>query len=145
MSPERRADWSLEADMRVARGHKLDAHIPQVFLDSPISHTGAALATILGFVWGLTLGRGKVTHEKGLWIFTRMPGWAFGRGGICIGSCYFTRSTVSPAVLGHERVHREQWRRYGLLFPLLYALAGRDPLRNRFEIEAGLKAGGYAR
>ena len=30
-----------------------------------------------------------------------------------------------------------------MLFPLLYLIAGRDPLRNRFEIEAGLEAGGY--
>ena len=27
--------------------------------------------------------------------------------------------------------------------PLLYLLAGRDPLRNRFEIEAGLEDGNY--
>jgi hypothetical protein len=27
--------------------------------------------------------------------------------------------------------------------PFLYALAGSDPLTNRFEIEAGLEEGGY--
>ena len=27
--------------------------------------------------------------------------------------------------------------------PVLYLLAGRDPLRNRFEIEAGLEDGNY--
>ena len=27
--------------------------------------------------------------------------------------------------------------------PLLYLVAGRDPLRNRFEIEAGLEDGNY--
>ena len=27
--------------------------------------------------------------------------------------------------------------------PLLYGLAGRNPLRNRFEIEAGLEDGNY--
>ncbi|MGN6125385.1 MAG: Fe-S oxidoreductase, partial [Humibacter sp.] len=27
--------------------------------------------------------------------------------------------------------------------PVLYLLAGRDPLNNRFEIEAGLEKGGY--
>jgi hypothetical protein len=46
-------------------------------------------------------------------------------------------------VLEHEAVHKRQWQRYGMLFPLMYAIAGRDPLRNRFEIEAGLEAGGY--
>ena len=40
-------------------------------------------------------------------------------------------------------MHKAQWRTYGMLFPLLYLIAGRDPLRNRFEIEAGLEAGGY--
>jgi hypothetical protein len=39
----------------------------------------------------------------------------------------------------------QQWKHYGMLFPLLYALAGRDPLQNRFEIEAGLEKGGYVR
>jgi hypothetical protein len=29
--------------------------------------------------------------------------------------------------------------------PILYALAGSDPQRNRFEIEAGLEDGGYVR
>jgi hypothetical protein len=32
-----------------------------------------------------------------------------------------------------------------MVFPLLYAVAGRNPLKNRFEIEAGLKRGGYIR
>jgi hypothetical protein len=30
-----------------------------------------------------------------------------------------------------------------MLFPLLYLIAGRNPLKNRFEIEAGLEKGGY--
>jgi hypothetical protein len=46
-------------------------------------------------------------------------------------------------VLEHEAVHKAQWRRHGFLFPVLYALAGRDPLRNRYEIEADLRKGGY--
>ena len=49
----------------------------------------------------------------------------------------------SDAVLRHEAVHKRQWRRYGFLMPVLYLLAGRNPLRNRFEIEAGLEDGGY--
>jgi hypothetical protein len=32
-----------------------------------------------------------------------------------------------------------------MLFPLLYLSAGTNPLRNRFEIEAGLEKGGYLR
>ena len=43
----------------------------------------------------------------------------------------------------HEAVHKRQWQRYGILMPLLYTLSGRDPLRNRFEIEADLADGNY--
>ena len=32
---------------------------------------------------------------------------------------------------------------YMVLMPLLYLFAGRNPLRNRFEIEAGLEDGNY--
>ena len=74
-----------------------------------------------------------------------MPKWTFGRGGSCVGACYLTDTNVSTPVLRHERVHREQWKRYGLALPVLYWLSGRDPLQNRFEIEAGLKDGGYIR
>ena len=48
-------------------------------------------------------------------------------------------------MLAHERVHVEQWRRYGLAFIPLYLAAGREATRNRFEIEAGLERGGYVR
>ena len=50
---------------------------------------------------------------------------------------------MTDDVLEHEAVHKRQWQRYGMLFPLLYLVAGRDPLRNRFEVEAGLEKGGY--
>ncbi|MGB3840589.1 MAG: GNAT family N-acetyltransferase [Rhodanobacter sp.] len=49
------------------------------------------------------------------------------------------------AVLRHEGVHKQQWLRYGFLMPVLYLFAGRNALRNRFEIEAGLEDGGYVR
>ena len=53
------------------------------------------------------------------------------------------RRRRTDAVLAHEAVHAQQWLRYGFLMPLLYLFAGRDPLRNRFEIEAGLEDGNY--
>jgi hypothetical protein len=76
-------------------------------------------------------------------VFSGMPNWTFGRGGSCVGGCYLTNRNVGEHVLGHEAVHKEQWLKYGMLFPLLYLIAGRNPLKNRFEIEAGLEAGGY--
>ena len=79
----------------------------------------------------------------GLIVFRGMPSRTFGRGGSCVGGCYLTGTNVSNDVLEHEAVHKRQWQRYGMLLPFLYLLAGRDPLRNRFEIEAGLEKGRY--
>ncbi len=79
----------------------------------------------------------------GLQVVTGLPSWAYPRGGICVGNVFLTGSAPSQAVLGHEAVHAQQWERYGLSFPLLYALAGSNPVTNRFEVEAGLQAGGY--
>lgn len=112
-------------------------------VDSPISRAGYWYATAVGFVWGAIWSTGRVERHEGLWVFRGMPRWTFGRGGSCVGGCYLTDRNAGPRVLVHEAVHREQWRRYGMLFPLLYLLAGRNPLRNRFEIEAGLEDGGY--
>lgn len=111
----------------------------------PLAWFGYAYATAVGFVWGSIWSTGVVRRIDGLWVFSGMPKWTFGRGGSCVGACYLTDTNVSPRVLKHERVHKTQWRKYGLALPLLYAFAGRDPLRNRFEIEAGLRDGGYIR
>lgn len=111
--------------------------------DSPISRLGYWWATAVGFTWGFIWSTGPIRRHDGLIVFTGMPNWTYGRGGSCVGGCYLTGSNDGERVIVHERVHREQWRRYGMLFPLLYFIAGRDPLRNRFEIEAGLEDGGY--
>lgn len=111
--------------------------------DSPVSRVGYWWATAVGFVWGSLWSTGRVERRNGLWVFQGMPKWTFGRGGSCVGGCYLTDRNVGRRVLVHEAVHRQQWRRYGMLFPLLYFVAGRDPLKNRFEIEAGLEDGGY--
>lgn len=111
----------------------------------PLARLGYLYATLVGLVWGSIWSTGRVERHEGLWVFRGMPRWTFGRGGSCVGSCYLTDRNVSAPVLRHELRHREQWRRYGLALPVLYLLAGRDPLRNRFEIEAGLEDGGYLR
>src|SRR5690606_6856370 len=105
----------------------------------PFAKLGYWYASIFGFIWGSIWSTGEVKRIDGLWVFTGMPNWTFGRGGSCVGACYLTTRNVGKAVLRHERVHVEQWRRYGLALPILYQLSGRNPLRNRFEIEAGLK------
>ncbi|WP_022881644.1 hypothetical protein [Gryllotalpicola ginsengisoli] len=104
---------------------------------------GYLFATAVGLAWGFLLSTGPVERRAGLFVFTGLPRWAFGRGGSCVGGCYLTADNAGDTVLEHEAVHKQQWQRYGMLFPLLYGLAGRDPRRNRFEIEAGLEKGGY--
>ena len=119
--------------------------IKSVLLDSPVSRAGYLYATAVGLTWGFILSTGRVERHGGLFVFRGMPKWAFGRGGSCVGGCYLTNQNVTPDVLEHEAVHKKQWLRYGMLFPLLYLAAGRNPLKNRFEIEAGLEKGGYVK
>ncbi|SEC04086.1 hypothetical protein SAMN04489806_2441 [Paramicrobacterium humi] len=116
-----------------------------ILLDSPLSRLGYLYATLVGLAWGALWSTGRIERRNGLFVFTGMPNWTFGRGGSCVGACYLTRTNVNDEVLEHEAVHKRQWQRYGMLFPVLYALSGFDPLRNRFEIEAGLEKGGYLR
>ncbi|MCI4660000.1 Fe-S oxidoreductase [Cryobacterium zhongshanensis] len=115
----------------------------RILFDSSLSRAGYLYATAVGLVWGGLLSTGRVERRGGLIVFRGLPDWAFGRGGSCVGGCYLTRDNVSDAILEHEAVHKRQWQHYGMLFPLLYRAAGRNPLTNRFEIEAGLDKGGY--
>ena len=97
----------------------------------------------MGFAWGFLCSTGHIERLGGLIVFRGMPKWSFRRGGACVGACYLTAHNVTPDVMEHEAVHVRQWKRYGFLFPVLYLFAGRNPLKNRFEIEAGLEKGGY--
>lgn len=117
--------------------------VTRLLFDSPISWLGYLYATTVGLVWGFVWSTGRVERRAGLFVFRGMPERAFGRGGSCVGGCYLTAQNVSDDVLEHEAVHKRQWQRYGMAFPLLYLFAGRDPLKNRYEIEAGLEKGGY--
>jgi hypothetical protein len=135
--------WQARAEQALERGRRWDRLIPGILLDSPISHAGAWYGTAVGWICAGAWSRGRIERREGLWVFRGMPPRTFRRGGVCVGSCFLTGDDPSPAVLRHEAVHARQWRRYGLLMPLLYLLAGRDPLRNRFEIEAGLEDGNY--
>ena len=138
------AGWRERAARAVAHGERLDRLIPAALLDSPISRLGYRWGTAVGFVWGALWSTGRVERREGLWVFRGLPRWAFRRGGVCVGGCYLTgEGRVTDRVLRHEAVHAQQWRRYGVLMPVLYLLAGMDPLRNRFEILAGLEAGNY--
>ena len=138
-------DWQAEAERILRRGRRFDRRIPSVLLRSPISRVGYWWGTAVGWLWGGLWSTGPVERRAGLWVFRGMPKWTFMRGGVCVGGCFLTGDVdPSDAVLRHEAVHRRQWLRYGFLLPVMYLFAGRDPLRNRFEIEAGLQDGGYA-
>ncbi len=101
------------------------------------------MATGAAALWGAVLGKGRLRREHGLIVADRLPSSAFGRGGTTVGGVFLTSRTVDEEVLEHEAAHRAQWKRFGLAFIPLYLAAGQDPLRNRFEIEAGLEKGGY--
>lgn len=138
------AGWRERAQRAVVRGAALDAWIPRMLLDSPLSLVGYWCGTAVGWAWGGLWSTGRIERRGGLWVFTGMPEWAFGRGGVCVGGCFLTGAgAVTDRVLVHEAEHARQWRRYGFLMPLLYLVAGRNPLTNRFEIMAGLEDGGY--
>ena len=117
----------------------------RILVDSPLSRAGYLYATAVGLAWGAIWSTGRIERRNGLVVFRGLPAWSFGRGGSCVGGVYLTNQNVTADVLEHEAVHKVQWQRYGMLFPLLYFIAGRDPLKNRFEIEAGLEKGGYLR
>ena len=138
------ADWRETADRVVTRAQRWDRWIPAFLLDSPISRLGYLWGTAIGWIWGGLWSTGRVERRGGLWIFRGMPPWTYGRGGVCVGGCFLTGSGRIPAsLIAHEAVHKRQWQRYGALMPVLYLLAGRNALTNRFEIEAGLEDGRY--
>lgn len=110
----------------------------------PVARTGFKIASCGAKLWGRMLGGSFEQHGE-LTVVTGLPKWAFGRGGTCVGDTVLTSGPMTDRVLAHEDVHRQQWQKYGLAFIPLYFAAGVDPLKNRFEIEAGLEAGGYVK
>ncbi|PRZ43005.1 RHS repeat-associated protein [Antricoccus suffuscus] len=68
----------------------------------------------------------------------------YGRGGTTIGNTYFTGpGKITYKVARHEKVHVRQWNAWGLSFPVLYFISGLNPCKNKYERQAGLKAGNY--
>lgn len=127
----------------LARGAARVPGLRRTLLHPVVARPGYWFASACGFVWGGALSLGRLRRGAGIIIAAHLPRWAFGRGGTTIGAVYLTRDNVKPPLLEHEAVHRAQWKRYGLAFIPLYIAAGSNPHTNRFEIEAGLKKGGY--
>ncbi|MGW5651541.1 DNRLRE domain-containing protein [Streptomyces humi] len=100
--------------------------------------------------WGLSkLGSTRILHyhcsyRGGMRVCSGGVG-LHSRGGTTIGNTYFTYNKTSRARLRHERIHVRQWRHYGLGFIFRYIRAGSNPCHNRFERQANLRWGGYAK
>lgn len=117
----------------------------RILLSPVIARPGYWFATGAGLVWGGILSLGRIRSTGGVIVARKCPRWAFGRGGTTIGAVFLTHDLVSDDVLEHEAVHRAQWKKYGLAFIPLYIAAGVPAHTNRFEVEAGLKKGGYTK
>ena len=146
-SPLRPLDpaWYERASQRLA---DIVVSIPgarAVLLSPVIARPGYWVATALGFLWGAIVSLGRIRRMGGVIVASNCPRWAFGRGGTTIGAVFLTRDLVNEHVLEHEAVHRAQWKKYGLTFIPLYIAAGAPAATNRFEVEAGLKKGGYTK
>lgn len=106
-----------------------------------VSRGIGAAARLYGEILGGTSG-----WIDGIRVCRGVPSWAYPRGGVCWGDTVLTGSDprlITHDRLRHEKVHRDQWRRYGIVFPILYFAAGNDPLKNKYERRAGLGDGGY--
>lgn len=125
------------------RGARRIPGVRAIALSPVIARPGYWFATGCALVWGGILGGFRFSRQGGVIVARGLPRWAFGRGGTVIGAVYLTSHNVTPRILEHEAVHRDQWKRYGLAMIPLYVAAGRDARRNRFEIEADLRKGGY--
>jgi len=139
-TPGTRLERACRRVVGLGRGVPL---VRRAALSPLVARPGYWLATAAGLLWGALLSRGRIRRRGGVIVASGCPRWAFGRGGTTIGAVYLTRDQLGTGVLAHEAAHRAQWRRYGLAFIPLYFAAGLDPRRNRFEIEAGLRRGGY--
>lgn len=134
---------ATRAARRAVGGLQRHPRLRRTLLHPFATRPGYMIAGVVAMLWWLLLGRCSLHRRGAVFVADRMPRWSFGRGGTMVGWMLLTDRMPGAAVIGHEAVHRRQWRTFGLLFPLLYLAAGADPLRNRFEIEAGLEAGGY--
>ena len=114
-----------------------------MLLSRVVARPGYWCATLCGLIWGTVLSLGRIRSQGGVIVARKCPRWAFGRGGTTIGAVFLTNHALDQDTLAHEAIHRAQWKRYGLAFIPLYVAAGASAVTNRFEIEAGLRRGGY--
>ena len=117
------------------------------------AHLGAAsrgswqvrVVTRLALGWARAWGA-RVRYDERARLFVASGlRRGFARGGTTVGGVFLTGPEPGRALLRHEAVHADQWARHGLAFPVRYLAeeVRRPRHRNRFEVEAGLREGGY--
>lgn len=114
-----------------------------MLFDTPLTRGAAEVVSAVAMVYGSVFPSSYWQTDGELAICAGLPSNAYPRGGICVGRVFLTGPPPSPRVIAHEKRHVAQWRRYGLLMPLLYAVSGREATTNWFEIDAGLSDGNY--
>ncbi len=106
--------------------------------------------TIVGILFALTLVPTKISWDKKHWaIIVNVKGdWPhFGYlkrwRGATIGHVIILNPHTEDGVLEHELIHVDQYRKYPLIFPLLYEIEflRKGYRNNKYEIEAYSKAG----
>lgn len=87
------------------------------------------------------------SESKPVMVCSSAPFFLHGKGGTQVGDTFVTsadRNVISNEVIEHEMVHKEQQRRYGLLFiPLYFSQSVINGCENSFEEEAGFAKGHY--
>lgn len=107
----------------------------------------SAAVTLVALAYA-RLWRAHITFDDRyeIYVCTGMRS-GFGRAGTTIGGVYLTNTHTLQRTVRHESVHADQWARYGVSFAVRYLFEEmRNPKQaNKFEIEAGLVDGGYAK
>jgi RHS repeat-associated protein len=103
-------------------------------------------AAIVGTTMQLLVEKtgGRCSTMSGLRVCqTSLP--LYSRGGTTYGTTYVTGigANITSQLIAHESRHVYQWQQLGYSFVPLYFMAGLDPFRNIFEIDANLGYGGY--
>ena len=113
-------------------------------VDSPISRAGYWYGDRGRVRLGLPLEhRAASSSGTGSCVFRACRSGRSAAAGPASAAATSPTTTSATSVLDHEVVHKRAVAALRDALPAALPLAGRDPLKNRFEIEAGLETGGY--
>lgn len=122
---------------------ELQRQLGRLVFDTSATKLATEVVSVAAALYASAFPTVHFENDGELVICTGLPGYAYPRGGICVGRVFLTGTPPSPHVIAHEKRHVAQWLRYGALLPVLYAASGREALTNWFEVQAGLADGNY--